>query len=100
MAVERRDVEAAVEARRELGPHYEDQIVDSLLAKIDRRLEERATPAPAPYRRYDIRVPLASTAIGIGATGAANGMQHGGVAVAIVSWAAIAVVNVAYAFRR
>lgn len=98
MAVERKDVQAAVEARRELGPAYEDEIVDSLLAKIDHKLAER--PAAPAARRYDIRVPLVSTGIGIGATGAANGMAHGSVAVAIVSWVAIAVVNVAYAFRR
>jgi hypothetical protein len=49
--VERKDVEAAVEARRELGPGYEDEIVDSVLAKIDQRLAEQKPPAPvARYR--------------------------------------------------
>ncbi len=31
--VERRDVEAALEARRELGKDYEPEIVDNFLAK-------------------------------------------------------------------
>jgi hypothetical protein len=95
-AVERRDVEAAVEARKELGPEYDDHLVDSLLAKLEERKPELRLP-----HRYDIRVPLISTGIGIGATGAANGLGGGGaVAVAIVAWIAIAIVNVAYAFRR
>ena|SRR5579884_3673188 len=99
MAVERKDVQAAVEARRELGPHYEDEIVDSLLAKIDQKLEERR---PAGHRRYDIRVPLASSGIGVAATAVATSDAHGvgGVIIALVAWIAIAATNIAYAFRR
>src|SRR6266852_2940883 len=36
--VERRDVEAALEARRELGKDYEPEIVEAFLAKIEHRL--------------------------------------------------------------
>ena len=49
--MERRDVEAAVHARRELGPEYEDEIVDSLLAKIDQKLEGRKPAAAARSAR-------------------------------------------------
>jgi hypothetical protein len=43
--VERRDVEAALEARRELGPAYEDETVDNLVAKIERASTSDETPA-------------------------------------------------------
>jgi len=45
--VERKDVETALEARRELGPEYEPQIVDSIVEKIEKRVDERLR-APAP----------------------------------------------------
>jgi len=99
--VERRDVEAAVEARRELGPEYEDQIVDALAEKIEKRLDERlAQQRPVRRRREpDVRVMLGSIALGVGVTAVAlsnsNG-SAGGVIVAIIAWIAIAVANVAY----
>jgi hypothetical protein len=98
--VERRDVEAAVEARRELGPEYEDQIVDALAEKIEKRLDERlAQQRPARrHREPDMRVMLGSIALGIPVTAVALSNAHGagGVIVAIIAWIAIAVANVAY----
>jgi hypothetical protein len=99
--VERGDVEAALKARQELGPEYEPQIVDSIVDRIekrlDERLKERRTPAPR-HHDYDMRVALGSIALGIGATAVATG--NGAAWIAIIAWLAIAVVNVAYAFRR
>ncbi|WP_084957832.1 hypothetical protein [Thermoactinospora rubra] len=44
------ELRAAVEARRELGPEFEDSVVESFLDKmgkeIDRRVEERLAAAP------------------------------------------------------
>jgi len=73
--MERRDVEAAVRARRELGPEYEEEIVDSLLAKIDQRLAE---PKPAPVARRGAITPLALGALGCGVGATAILMTHGG----------------------
>ena len=102
--VERRDVETALEARRELGPDYERQVVDSLVDRIERRVEERVgSRKPAERRPVPILLPLGSLGIGIGATGAALGPTNGsagGIVVAIIAWIAIAVVNAAYALRR
>jgi len=35
------DVRAAAEAHQELGPEYSDAVVDSFLAKVEARLDER-----------------------------------------------------------
>jgi hypothetical protein len=94
--VERSDVEAALEARRELGSEYEPQIVDSFLEKIEKRLDERR-PAHTPSRtqhELDFRVVLGSLALGVGATAIATGNGEGWVAV--VAWIAIVLVNLAY----
>ena len=101
--VERNDVEAALQARHELGPEYDDQIVDALAEKIEKRLDERmqAKP-PARPQHLDLRLPLGSMAIGIAVTAVATSNAHGagGVIIAIIAWIAIAIVNVAYALRR
>ena len=97
--VERNDVEAALEARRELGKEYEPEIVDSLVEKIERRLDERK-PAHTPSRpghELDFRVVLGSIGLGVGATAIATGNHQGWVAV--IAWLAIVLVNVAY-YRR
>jgi 3-mercaptopyruvate sulfurtransferase SseA len=97
--VERSDVEAAVEARRELGPDYEREIVDSLVAKIEQRLDERKSPPPAPrHPHYDFRVVMGSLGIGVAITAIATGNDQGWVAV--IGWIAIVLVNFAYALRR
>jgi hypothetical protein len=102
--VDRRDVETALEARRELGKEYEPQVIDSFVERIERRLDERvSTPKPTEHRPVSLLLPLGSLGIGIGATGAALGPTNGGaggIAVAIIAWIAIAIVNVAYALRR
>jgi len=103
--VERKDVEAALQARRELGAEYEPEIVDSLVEKIEKRLDERLRerPAPAaPHHAYELRLALGSMALGIGVTAVANSDAHGvgGILISIVAWIAIAVINIIYAVRR
>ena len=39
--VRREEAQAALEARRELGPEYEDEVVDALVDKIEQRLAAR-----------------------------------------------------------
>src|SRR3954467_11203530 len=95
--VERKDVQAAVEARRELGQGYDDEIVDSLLAKIDQRLAEQK-PAPPADRGAMTPLILGSMFFGVGATAIATG--NGAAWLAAIVWVAIAVVNVAVARYR
>lgn len=103
--VERSDVEAALEARRELGDAYEPQIVDALVDKIEKRLDERLRDHPAPAPRHhssEMRLALGSMGLGIGVTAVANSNAHGvgGILISIVAWIAIALINVVYALRR
>jgi hypothetical protein len=98
--VERKDVEAALEARRELGKEYEPEIVDAFLEKIEQRLEQ-LPPATLPARplRPGSITPLAlgSIALGVGATAVAT--SHHSAWLAVIAWIAIAVINIAYARR-
>ena len=87
LPVERRDVEAAVRARRELGPGYDDEIVDSLLAKIDERLEERR---PLRAERRGAITPLALGLAGCGVAATAILATHSSAWLVPVVWIAIA----------
>jgi hypothetical protein len=103
--VERKDVETAVEARRELGPEYERQVIDSFVDRIEARVEDRLAKhgRPTEPRPVPLLLPLGSIGLGIGATGAALGPTNGGaggIFVAVIAWIAIAIVNLAYALRR
>jgi len=98
--VERKDVEAALAARHELGRAYEPEIVDSMLEKIEKRLAERP-PAPAPeYRHRGSFTPLALGSIGAGVGATAIATIHHQGWVAVIAWIAIVLVNFAVAFRR
>jgi hypothetical protein len=100
--VEREDLRAAIEARRELGEEMEPHVVDAFLERVEKRIDERLERKPAPHRSVT-PLALGSLFAGVAATGAALGPTDGdvgGTIVAIVAWVAIAIVNVAYARRR
>jgi hypothetical protein len=96
--VEPSDVHAALEARRELGPAYEDQIADSLLAKIEQKIDLRRTQLPAARRRRGSITPLALGSIGLGVWATSIATTNGASWLAGVAWAAIAAINVAVAY--
>jgi hypothetical protein len=104
--IERKDVEAALEARRELGKEYEPDLIASFLARIDSELAERRRPAPAERETGHhggaiTPIILGTTAMGIPITAIAtsNG-GAGGIVVAIVAWGAIGLSNVTIALLR
>src|SRR5438093_13636368 len=100
--VAREEVAAALEARRELGRGYEDEIVDGLVEKIERRLDERARMLPArqAHREHRSVTPLALGSIGCGIAVTAIALKNadgwGAILVALTAWIAIAVINLAY----
>jgi hypothetical protein len=81
------DVRAAAEVHRELGPEYNDAVVDSFLEKVEARLDERLNARLAdlslPRRRPLARLShkgrhnlLAGVAIGVGAVGVWLGLTE------------------------
>jgi len=108
------DLRAAVGARRDLGPDYEDAVLDSFLerlehsiaARVDARLEERAGRLPrgrAPgadddpsSRAFVLGVVSLGTGIPISAISGGTS----GVAGLVVAWLGIVGVNMAHALAR
>ena len=103
------ELEAAVAARQELGRTHETEVVEAFLNRIeggiDKRIDERLAKSgrheggPFGHGEQTLKLALGSMGIGIGVTAVANGCNGGGVAIAIVAWIAIALINIAYARR-
>jgi hypothetical protein len=96
---EQDDLHAAIEARKELGPDYEPQVVDSFLERIERRLEERKDSHLQIHPHPSV-TPLALGSIGAGVAATAIATGNGQGWVAVVAWIAIVLVNLGYALRR
>jgi hypothetical protein len=88
--VEKRDIHAALEARRELGPAYDDEVVDALLRTIDQRLEQRPAAAPAKHGVGLGTAVLLLGMFGCGVGATAIALTHGAAWVAAVIWLALA----------
>ncbi|MEU9830759.1 hypothetical protein AB0D67_04370 [Streptosporangium sp. NPDC048047] len=106
------ELRAAVEARRELGPEYEDSLIEGFLDKmgqeIDRRVEEqvaarvpqRQPKAPGVRPGVDagqrLALAIVSIVLGVGSTVAfaVTGANGGPM---ILVWIGIVVVNIAFA---
>jgi hypothetical protein len=106
------DLRAAAEVHSELGPGYRDAVVESFLAKvgteIDARVDARLSQAENGTRQKQrhapdnaLRLAVGSLIFGIpiSAIAAASGDHPAGVWGLMVVWAAIAVINVAYALH-
>ncbi|MFJ3218651.1 hypothetical protein ACIPLC_22350 [Kitasatospora sp. NPDC086801] len=113
----RRDLDAALHARKELGKEYEPELVDSFLSRLDARLDARVErrvaermddyepahrrrphrPGPGPGSS-GTRLAVISLVLGIPLTAIAASPQSGGFVGLIVSWAGIVGVNFAAAF--
>jgi hypothetical protein len=92
--LQRDEAGSALAARRELGPEYEDAIVEAFVEKVERRLEARTKHAPQGDS-YAIAVPLGSLGIAVPLLGVAGGTA--GFAGVLAVCIAIVVVNLAYA---
>jgi hypothetical protein len=103
--VRKDELEAAVEARRELGAELEPQVIDTFVERIEKRIDERELRVGRRSWKTDkdergaaIGMALGSMAIGIPLTGIAAGTA--GLAGLMVCWIGIVLVNVAYAISR
>jgi hypothetical protein len=93
--VQREELSSALAARRELGPDYEDALVEAFVDKVERRLEERMKTAPRRHEPSGLAVPLGSLGLAIPLLGVAGGTA--GLAGVIAVCIAIVLVNLAYA---
>lgn len=103
------EIAAALAARRELGPEYEDAIAASMADRIEREIAARVDAARTPTRReprvsdHDRSTTLlagASLIAGIPITGIVAGTSHGSVLAIGIAWLGIAMVNTAHALSR
>jgi hypothetical protein len=101
-AVDRDELRATIEARREMGAELEPQLIDSFVERIERKLEGRRAQRPAAQRRESNGTGLALAIISLfaGIPITAIAATHGGIAALIVVWAGIVLVNFAYARSR
>ena len=100
--VEREELHAAIEARKELGPELEPQVIDSFVERIERRLTESkaARPARREERRDGSSFVLAIVSLGCAIPITAIAATHGGIVAMIVVWAGIVLLNLAYGLKR
>jgi hypothetical protein len=95
--VEREDVQAAIEARRELGGEMEPHLIDSFVDRIEKRIDERTTgriPAVRHGREGSFALALASLIFAIPITAIAA--THGGITAMVVVWLGIVLLNAVY----
>jgi hypothetical protein len=107
----RRDVEAALAARRELGPEYDDAVADGLVERIDelvaiRLANQRGEVSERQLDREDERtgrrqrfvLGIVSIGGGIPITAITASLVDPGAVGVFVAWAGIVGVNVAAAW--
>jgi hypothetical protein len=96
----RAEVEAAVEARRELGAEMEPEVIDAFLDRIESQLAERGRPdTPAKTRQrqeFEFALAALSVIFGVGLAVAAMATGPDVAWVAAVSWIALYLINRAY----
>jgi hypothetical protein len=95
--VEREDLQAAIEARRELGAELEPHVIDSFLQRIEQRL---ARAAPAPTHRADKTFGLTIISLVASIPLTAIAITQSGLIALIVVWAGLVLVNLSYSRRR
>ncbi|MGH2444112.1 MAG: hypothetical protein ACRDFX_13230 [Chloroflexota bacterium] len=94
------DLKAAIEARRELGPDYEDQVLETFLARVQERLAtlpSQPIKEPEPVHGHrempsgpDLGALVGTTALTIPLLAIAGGIGHTiGIALVIIGWVCV-----------
>ncbi|WP_326697895.1 hypothetical protein OG909_11460 [Streptomyces sp. NBC_01754] len=116
----RRELDATLKARAELGPDYESALVDSFLEKVEQRLDGTldrrmrrhlaeqqvvvarggaAQPAAASAGAFVERFGFAAVSLVLAVPLSAIGVANAGIEGLVVSWLGIFGVNAVYAAR-
>ena len=90
------ELQAAIEARRELGPTHEPELVESFVERIEQRLAERQPAPPARREGREGSFVLALISMGVAIPLTAIALLNGGLIALLVVWAGIVLVNLAY----
>ncbi|MEU8245650.1 hypothetical protein [Nonomuraea sp. NPDC048916] len=101
----REDLQATLDARRDLGPDYEAALVDSFAERLDATIAARVSAelhrhGPHPRRPKSngaAMIPVALGSMGIGIPLTAISSINAGLMGLAITWIAIAVINVAAA---
>jgi hypothetical protein len=51
----KRDIQATLEARRELGPAYDEQFLDALVEKLTRQVAQARQPQPLAHNSFNAK---------------------------------------------
>ncbi|MBG0818076.1 hypothetical protein [Planomonospora sp. ID82291] len=101
------ELRAAVEARRELGPEFEDSLVEGFLEKmdteIDRRVDQRLaahTPAVRPSVAAGQRLALAIVSLSLGVIATVGLAFAGDHALYLIAFIWFGIVGVNFAFTK
>ncbi|GAA1018133.1 hypothetical protein Aple_089550 [Acrocarpospora pleiomorpha] len=105
----RDDLRATLEARRDLGPEYEDALVDSFLEKLDSEITARVRAEVAvhqskagvkPPKPDNSHIPVALGSLGIAIPLTAIAAGNAGTPGLFLAWGGIVLINLAYALGR
>lgn len=99
----RDEVQAYVRTRRDLGPDYDDELVESLVEKIERALDARLAqvrPSRGGHNNRGVPVSLLAICMGLGIplTAVAGGIA--GLPGIITVWAALVFIILYFDLRR
>lgn len=105
------ELQAAVDARRDLGPEYEGALVEGFVerleetidARVEHKLAQRSAAQPPAKQGMDggqLALAIVSTALGVPLTGIAVVAGNTGVVGLVIVWIGIVVVNLAAAVSR
>ncbi|SDI36579.1 hypothetical protein [Nonomuraea jiangxiensis] len=101
----RDDLQATIDARRDLGPDYEPALVESFVERLDATIAARVRAeldrhGPAPHKRSApgaAMIPIALGSMGLGIPLTAIAASNAGLVGLTITWLSIVVINVAAA---
>lgn len=107
----REDLTAAMAARRELGPDYDDAFIETIVERIEETLDARAAAAPRPRPRprpapeprrggeHDHSLAMAVLSLLAAIPLSAIGVVNAGLPGLLLAIAGVVLVNLTYTFR-
>lgn len=96
----RRDLQASLDARRELGPSYDDQFLDALVERLTRQVQQTQQQQVVKNEHSDHALALAICSLIFGIPIVAIAVSSQGLPGLIIAAAMIVAVNIAFNMKR